>query len=158
FGIDIETFNRQFNRFLRQRYFPVLLEKKSPDDTGREVGIKKPGVFTFSPTLSPSGELIAALAAPKMELDLVVLSAEDGKTIRNLTKGWTNKYRYLVAEAFQGRRDIAWSPTGDHIAVFVRKENRRDLAIFDAVKGGAPKLIRLQGIAQCRSPAYSPDG
>ena len=158
FGTDMEAFNRNFNRFLRQRYFPVLLEKKSPDDYGMEIGVRKPGVFTFSPTLSPSGELIAALASPKMDLDLVVLSAEDGKTVRNLTKGWTNKYRYLVTEAFSGRRDLAWSPTGDEIAVFVRKENKRPLAIYDSLKGTLERIVPVPGIAQCASPAFSTDG
>jgi Tol biopolymer transport system component len=158
FGTDIDAFNRNFNRFLRKRYFPVLLEKKSPDDYGKEIGIQKPGVFTFSPTISPSGELVAAIASPKMEADLVVLSAEDGKKVKNLTKGWSNKYRYIVTEAFQGRRDLSWSPTGDQIAVIVRKENRRDLAIYDSLHGKLERMIRLPGIAQSRSPAFSPDG
>ena len=158
FGTDIDAFNRNFNRFLRKKYFPVLLDKKSPDDYGKEIGIHEPGVFTFAPTLSPSGELIAALASPKQELDLVVLSAEDGKKITNLTKGWTNHYRYLVTEAFSGRRDLSWSPTGDQIAVFVRKENRRPLAIFDSLHGKLERLIKTPGIAQCASPAFSPDG
>ena len=159
FGIYIQAFNRLFNRYLRERYFPVLLEKKSPDDYGKEVGLHKEGVVSFAPSLSPSGELIAALAAPsQMKLDLVVLSAEDGKLVRNLTKAWTNKYRYIVYETFQGKRDLSWSPAGDQIAVFVRRENRRDLAIFDAVKGHLVKMIRLPGIAQSASPAFSPDG
>ena len=158
FGTDIDAFNRNFNRFLRKKYFPVLLDKKSPDDYGREIGIHQPGVFTFAPTLSPSGELIAALASPKQELDLVVLSAEDGKKVTNLTKGWTNRYRYLVTEAFSGRRDLSWSPTGDQIAIFVRKENHRPLAIFDSLHGKLERLIQTPGIAQCSSPAFSPDG
>ena len=159
FGIEIETFDRNFNRYLREKYFPVLLEKKSPDDYGKEVGIRHPGIFSFSPTLSPSGELIAALATPtQMDLDLVIFSAEDGKKVHNLTKGWTNKYRYLVAEAFQGRRDLSWSPAGDEIAVFVRKENARPLAIFDSLHGKLQKIIPVKGIAQCSSPAFSPDG
>jgi WD40 repeat protein len=158
FGTDIDAFNRNFNRFLRKKYLPVLLEKKSPDDYGKEIGIHDRGVFTFSPTLSPSGELIAALASPKMDLDLVVLSAEDGKKVKNLTKGWSNKYRYLVAEAFSGRRDLSWSPTGDQIAVIVRKENTRRLAIYDSLHAKLERIIRLPGIAQSASPAFSPDG
>jgi Tol biopolymer transport system component len=158
FGMDIEAFNRNFNRFLRQKYFPVLLQKKSPDDYGKEIGIHRPGVFTFSPTISPSGELIAALASPKMEIDLVVLSAEEGKKVKNLTKGWSNKYRWLVSEAFSGRRDLSWSATGDQIAVMVRKENRRELALYDSLHGKLDRLIPLPGIAQAASPAFSPDG
>ncbi len=158
FGTDIDAFNRNFNRYLRKKYLPVLLEKKSPDDYGKEIGIHEQGVFTFSPTLSPSGELIAALASPKMDLDLVVLSAEDGKKVKNLTKGWSNKYRYLVAEAFSGRRDLSWSPTGDEIVVFVRKENKRELAIYNSVHGKLERIIPLPGIAQGASPAFSHDG
>ncbi|MDB4324884.1 hypothetical protein N9971_00920, partial [bacterium] len=32
FGYDINEFNRRFARYLRKEYFPVLLEKKSPED------------------------------------------------------------------------------------------------------------------------------
>ena len=158
FGVDIEAFNRNFTRYLRKKYYPILLQKKSPDDYGKEIGVHQPGVYTFSPTISPSGELVAALASPKMELDLVVLSAEDGKKVRNLTKGWTNKYRYLVTETFSGRRDISWSPTSDQIAVMVRKEGKRALALFDSLHGKLERIIPLPGIAQGASPAFSPDG
>ncbi len=157
FGYDLETFNRRFNRFLRQKYFPVLLEKKSPDEYGTEIGVKKPGIFTFSPTISPSGELIAALTSPQMELDLMVLSA-DGKKVRNLTKGWTNSYRYLVAEAFEGKRDLSWSPVADEVAVFARREQHWPLLVFNALKGKVIHDIAFDDIVQCASPAFSPDG
>jgi WD40 repeat protein len=158
FGVELPEFNRKFNQYLRKKYFPVLLEKKSPEDYGKEVGVKKEGVFTFSPTLSPSGELIAALASPKLELDLVVLSAEGGTVLRNLTKGWTNRYEYLVTSAFEGKRDLSWSPTGDHVAVFAQKENSRRLLIFDAISKKLQRMIELPNIAQAASPAFSPDG
>ncbi len=159
FGYDIGEFNRRFNRYLRKKYFPVLLEKKSPDDYGKEIGIKKPGVFTFSPTISPSGELIAALSSPtRLELDLVVLSGEDGKSVKNLTGGFTNKYQSLVAEAFEGKRDRSWSPAGDLVAVFANRERRRPLLIFNALSGKLVRDIPLPGISQCASPTFSPDG
>ena len=159
FNTEIDEFNRRFNRYLRRKYFPVLLEKKAPEDYGKEIGIRKEGVFTFSPTISPSGELVATLASPtRQDLDLVVLSAEDGSVVRNLTKGWTNRYRYLTAEAFQGRRDLSWSPSGDRVAVFARKENTRPLLIFDALSGRLLETIPLQDIAQAASPCFSPDG
>lgn len=157
FGYDIDEFNRRFNRYLRKKYFPVLLEKKSPDDYGTEIRFKRSG-FTASPTLSPSGELIAALAAPKMEIDLVVLSAEEGTEVRNLTKGWTNNYRGLVAQAFKGRRDLSWSPSGDEVAVFVRRENHWPLLVFNALTGKRVHDVKLDDIYECASPAFSPDG
>jgi len=157
FGYDLDTFDRRFNRYLRQKYFPVLLEKQSPDDYGTEIGIKKPAAFTFSPTISPSGELVAALATPRQELDLVVLSAE-GERVKNLTRGWTNRYRFLVAEAFEGKRDLSWSPVADEVAVFARRGRHWPLLIYNAVNGRLVHDIVLDDIVQCASPAFSPDG
>ncbi len=158
-GYDVDEFNRRFNRYLRKKYFPVLLEKKAPEDYGKEIGIKKEGVPTFSPTPSPSGELVAVLAAPRrLDIDLMILSAEDGSVLRNLTRGWTNRYEYLVAEVFQGKRDLSWSPTGDQVAVFARKGNTRRLLVYNALTRKLLREIRLPGIAQCASPAFSPDG
>jgi hypothetical protein len=158
FGYDMDEFNRRFNRYLRKKYFPVLLENKSPDDYGTEIGLKRRGAVTFSPTLSPSGELVAALGVSRLELDLFVLSAEDGKKIRNLTAGWTNKYRHLVAEAGSGKRDVSWSPAADRVAVFARRENAWPLLVFDALRGKLVHDITLDNIYQCASPAFSPDG
>jgi len=157
FGYDIDEFNRRFNRYLRRKYFPVLLEKKSPDEYGKEIGLKR-GNVTFSPTLSPSGELVAALSAPKMELDLLVLSAEDGSKVKNLTAGWTNKYGSLATEAPQGRRDISWSPTADRIALFARRENKWPLLVIDALNGKIVHDIELDNLFECAGPAYAPDG
>lgn len=161
FGYSIDEFNRRFNRFLRRKYFPVLLEKNSPDDYGTQIGAlknRRPQP-TFGPALSPSGELIAALSAVnQQELDVVVLSADDGKIVRNLTKGWTNQYQNLITEAFGGKRDLAWSPTGDDVAVFVRRENKRPLFVYNALNGKLRRKIDLGDIYETTSPAYSPDG
>lgn len=160
FGYDVDEFNRRFNRYLRRKYFPVLLEKKSPDDYGKEIGIKRPGVFTFSPTLSPSGELVAALTnRTRLELDLVVLSAEEGsKVVRSLTPGTTNRYRELVAEAFAGKRDLSWSPQADQVAVFARRENKWPLLVFNALNGHRVYDIEFDNIFECASPVFAPDG
>ncbi len=158
FGLTIEAFDRRFARFLRKRYLPVLVGKRSPDEYGKEIGLERPGKFTFSPALSPSGDLVAAMATPGLELDVVILSAKTGKVIRNLTKGMTNSYENIVVEAFSGQRDLAWSADGDRIAFFVTKERRRDLMIYDAVNGRRLARIRFDELANQASPAFSPDG
>jgi hypothetical protein len=159
FGYDMATFNRKFNQYLRKKYFPVLLSRKTPDDYGKEIGIRREGVFTFSPNLSPSGELMAVLASPTgLELDLLVLSARDGKKVKNLTRGFTNHWRYLVANAFEGKRDLSWSPVADQIAIFARRGNRWPLLVFDAVRGKRMHEIAFDDIVECSSPAFSPDG
>ena len=158
FGYDLEEFNRRFNRYLRKKYYRVLLEKKSPDEHAKEIRPRKSHPPLMSPTLSPSGELIAAFSAPGLELDLVVFSAEGKDKARNITKGFTNKYRNLVSAAFEGKRDLSWSPVADEVAVFARRENKWPLLIIDALKGKIKKTIRFDDIFECASPMFSPDG
>lgn len=158
FGYDMEEFNRRFNRYLRKKYYRVLLEKKSPDEHAKEIRPRKSHPPLMSPTLSPSGELIAAFSAPGLELDLVVFSTEGKDKARNITKGFTNKYRNLVSAAFEGKRDLSWSPVADEVAVFARRENKWPLLIIDALKGKIKKTIRFDDIFECASPMFSPDG
>jgi len=161
FGYDIDQFNRAFQRYLRKRYYPVLLEKKTPDDYGKEIGAKKlKRAWTYSPTISPSGELVAVLNNSKMEWDLLILSADDGKKIKNLTKGWTNHYERLISRAYYGgdKRNLSWSPVADEVAVFARRGNTWPLLIFNALRGNRVHEIVFDDIVQCNSPAFSPDG
>ncbi|MDQ7088747.1 MAG: hypothetical protein Q9Q13_13215 [Acidobacteriota bacterium] len=110
FGIDVQTFDRRFARYLRRRYLPILTRKRSPDEYGKEIGLRRPERFTFSPALSPSGDLVAAIGTPGLEADLLIFSAKDGKLIRNLTRGFTTRWDYLSADIFQGKREVSWSP------------------------------------------------
>jgi hypothetical protein len=158
FGVDPDEFDRQFRRWLEKKYLPMYLDKKEPEDYGREIGSKIEGVFTFSPTLSPSGDLVAALTNQYDDLDVIILSAKDGKMIRNVTKGYTNKYQYIVAAAFDGKNDLTWSPEGDRIAFFARTEDERKLFIFDALKGKLVQEVSMPGVDVEESPAFSPDG
>lgn len=158
FGIGAEVFDRRYARYLRKRYLPVLVSKRAAEEYGPEIGLPRPGQFTFSPALSPSGDLVAVLATPGLKIDALILSAKDGKLIRNLTRGYTTRYENIVTGAFEGRRDLTWSPDGDRLAFFVKRENQRPLVFFHAVTG---RLIRehvFDSISSCASPAFSPDG
>ncbi len=156
FGIEAEEFDRRFQKWLRKRYLPFLLERGEPEDYGKEVGIKLPGIFTFSPALSPSGELIAVMTTKAGEIDVAIIDAKDGEMIRNLTKGLTTQYDYLVASIFEGKNDLSWSPSGDEVAVFARSGNKRLLLVYNAVTG---KQVRADVIPvdEAESPAFSPD-
>src|SRR6185295_14543501 len=164
FGIEADEFDRQFKKFLQKRYLPALLDKKEAEDYGKEIAPKekRPSYeeshVTFSPALSPSGELIAAITTRFEDLDVVIISAKDGKIFRNLTKGFTNKFEYLVYGAFQGKKDLTWSPEGDKVAFFARRENERALLVYNAVRGDLERMISLPGVDDELSPAWSPDG
>lgn len=157
FGMEPEEFDRQFQRYLRKKYLPALLEKMEPEDYGREIGYKKKGVFTFSPSLSPSGELLAVLTTKNEDIDVVILSARDGEVVRNLTKGFSSDYEFIASGIFRGQNDISWSPAGDRVAFFARRENERVLFIVHALKGKIVLKKRLP-VMQAASPAFSADG
>ena len=163
FGLEADEFDRQFKKFLQKKYLPALLDKKEAEDYGKEITPKtnretQEEYVTFSPALSPSGELIAALTTRYEDLDVVIISAKDGKVFRNLTKGFTNKFEYPVYGAFNGKKDLTWSPEGDKVAFFARRENERALLIYDAVRGDLERIIGIPGVDDELSPAWSPDG
>jgi Tol biopolymer transport system component len=161
FGIDGDEFDRQFKKYLQKKYLPILLEKKEPQDYGPEIARRRPGeedVVNFSPALSPSGDLIAVLTTRWNDLDVAILSAKDGKVFRPLTKGFTNHYESIVYGAFQGKKDLTWSPDGDRVAFFARKENERILLIHSALNGNLVRTISIPGVDDEVSPAWSPDG
>ncbi len=164
FGVEAEEFDRQFKKFLQKKYLPALLEKKEAQDYGKEIASKEvrerepEGVVWFSPALSPSGELIAVMTNRWEDLDVAIISAKDGRVLRNLTRGFTNKYEYLVYGAFQGKKDLTWSPEGDRVAFFARKENERVLLVYNALRGDLEEMISIPGVDDELSPAWSPDG
>jgi Tol biopolymer transport system component len=163
FGIDGDEFDRQFKKYLQKLYLPTLLEKKEAEDYGREIATRRErerdrGAVTFSPALSPSGELIAVMTNRWEDLDVAIVSAKDGKVIRNLTKGFTNKYEYLIYGAFQGKKDITWSPDGNRVAFFARREDERILVVYDALSGDLEERISIPEVDDELSPAWSPDG
>jgi WD40 repeat protein len=164
FGLEADEFDRQFKKFLQKKYLPALLEKKEAEDYGRHITPKQRSdnpekqYFTFSPALSPSGELIAAMSTQHNDLDVVIISAKDGKEFRNLTKGFTNKFEYPVYGAFEGKKDLTWSPEGDKVAFFARRENERVLLIYNAVRGNMERMISIPEVDDELSPAWSPDG
>lgn len=163
FGLEADEFDRQFKKFLQKKYLPALLDKKEAEDYGKEIAPKSKNDYqreyvTFSPALSPSGELIAAMTTRYEDLDVVIISAKDGKVFRNLTKGFTNKFEYPVYGAFEGKKDLTWSPEGDKVAFFARRENERVLMIYNAVRGNLERMVSVPGVDDELSPAWSPDG
>jgi Tol biopolymer transport system component len=161
FGIEAEEFDRQFKKWIQRKYLPDLLERKEAEDYGREIKTAEQrdrGEITVSPALSPSGELIAVITTRWEDIDVAILSAHDGEVIRNLTKGFTNKWEYVVTGAFEGKKDLTWSPDGDRVAFFARRENERVLLIYNAVRGKLERKLSIAETDDELSPAWSPAG
>lgn len=163
FKLESEEFDIEFRRWLRKKYLPTLIETGEPSDFGRVFHVKQEhSTYETSPVASPSGDLVAAFSAYHGKVDVVLFDARKRTFIRNLTKPFSSKYQYLVAQELQiGRRlgrDLAFSPDGNTIAVFAKREKGRSLMLLDAINGGVRRIIDMDEIEQQQAPSFSPDG
>ena len=162
FNISAEDFDIKFRRYLRQRYLKILTEKGEPIDFGERFKIVDTPSAELSPRAYPSGDFVAAFSTYKEQADVVLMSTRERKLYRNLTRGYTTSYEYLVSQWVttgpQSGADLAVSPDGNTVAVFARRERGRDLLLLNALNGGIRERIEMPGIDQQLSPAFSPDG
>ena len=162
FNINAEDFDIKFRRYLRQRYLKILTEKGEPVDFGERFRVEDTPSAELSPRAYPSGDFIAAISTYKDQADVVVLSTRDRKLFKNLTKGYTTQYEYIVSQWVttgpQIGPDLAVSPDGNTVAVFARRERGRDLLLLNALDGGVRERVEMPGLDQQLNPAFSPDG
>ncbi|HET7509164.1 MAG TPA: BamA/TamA family outer membrane protein, partial [Solirubrobacterales bacterium] len=75
---------------------------------------------------------------------------------------YVRPYQYLVVqEQALGRglgRDLSFSPDGNTIAIFGKRESGRSLILLDALNGGVKRIVDMPGIEQQLAPSWSPDG
>jgi Tol biopolymer transport system component len=167
FKLDPEDFDIEFRRWLRKKYLPQLVQTGEPSDFGHVFRLERGGqetgdTLTTSPAASPGGDLVAALSAYRGKVDVVLYDAKARKLLRNLTHGYSANYQYIAAqELVLGRRegrDLSFSPDGNTIAVFAKRERGRSLLLIDVLNGGEREVIDMDDIEQQSSPAFSPDG
>ena len=165
FDISTEDFDIKFRRYLRQRYLPILTSKGEPIDFGERYHARKEDdgySWETSPVPFPSGDFLGAVSTYDQNADLVVFSSRDRSLFRNLTKGYTTKYEYLVSQfvtisATEPGRSLGVSPDGNHIVAFVRRERGRNIALFNVLTKTLEREIPVP-VDQSLSPSYSPDG
>jgi WD40 repeat protein len=157
-----EEFDEAFDKWLKERFKPFR-DKQRPSDYGKDLAPDSEKtnftqVFAFSP--SPSGEVIAALTGNRSEgeADIILLSARDGAVIRNLTKGYTDKFENVTFnDDFVAGRNLSFDPKGDTIAFFARKGKKRSLYLASALDGDILKRFPIPE-DQPQAPCLLPDG
>ena len=163
FRIEAEDFDADFRRWLREKYLPQLVATGEPGYFGRRFYERDSArnQQLLSPTVSPSGDLVAALGNERDELDVVLLDSRERKPLRNLTKGWSTDAQYLTAQFASARRqmgrDLSFSPDGNLIAVFGKREAGRALLLVDVIDGGVARIVDVT-VQQPYAPAFSSDG
>jgi hypothetical protein len=162
FHVKSEDFDVDFRRWLRKKYLPQLVATGEPSDFGRPFRNEQdPQAEMVAPAASPSGDLVAALATTRGDLDILLFDAKKREVIGNLSKGFSSDYQYLVAQYVttgdRMGRDLAFSPDGNSLAVFAKREKGRSLLIYDVLKRKLVRSIAME-VEQQLGPAWSPDG
>ncbi len=163
FRMDEEEFNRQYRKWLKERFKPFR-DKEIPEDYSRNLSPdprKGRYVAALSAAPSPSREMLAVMSYNMRdgELDVVLLSAKDGSVIKNLTPGYTGHFEYipLTGEgAFLGRM-LAWTPDGDHVAFFGRYKKRRALILVNVLTAEVDRRY-VMSLDQASFPEFGSEG
>ena len=81
------------------------------------------------------------------ELDIVLISAKDGRVVRNLTNGFDKDHGDDHIVQYGERFEMpwmAWSPKGDRLAFFVRTEKERTLIIQNVLTAKIEERIPMK--------------
>ena len=166
FNLSAEEFDQQFEKYLRERFKPFR-DKERPSDYGRNLA-PDPRETSFSGALSvessPSGELLAIVTGNNSdrEIDILVVSSNDGSVVTHLTDGFDKDHGFeFVVQP--GMRFItvpwlSWSPTGDQLAYFVRDGKSRTLIIQNVLTRKIVQRIKIDTVDDPESPDFSPNG
>ncbi len=169
-GKTIEELNREWIRFFKRRYLPLVKDKKFVDEEGEQMTfhLKTYSVFNTCPAVSPDGKALACITNQNIYSSIGVLTWEEKKedddrararselktkTIRTVVTGDNNA-------RFEGmhllNNNLTWSADGKFIA-FVAQSNARDVIFFiDPKRGNVIKDFRFPFRA-IRDPYVSRD-
>lgn len=162
FNVTPDEFDSHFRTWLRKQYLPALVAKGEPQEYGDPFRVQDDNSSSeIAPIPSPSGDLLAAVTTYKEDVDVVLFNIPERRLLKNLTSGYTSEYEYAIVQSFTTGpvmgRDIAFAPSGDQIAVFVKKERGRNLLLINPITGALERSIPMP-VEQQLSPTYSPDG
>ncbi len=163
FHMSPEDFDAAFRSWLRKKY-AYAQDRGTPEEYGRRFrAVQGQADLTTSPAVSPSGDLVAAFSTYKNDVDVVLFGVPDRRLYRNLTRGQSAPYQYLVAQGLtvgpDRGRDLAFSPDGNLVAVFARFERTRKLVLLDVASGAIRREVEIPlPVDQVMQPAFAPDG
>jgi WD40 repeat protein len=162
FNVTPDEFDSRFRTWLRKQYLPALVAKGEPQEYGDPFKVN-PDLRSdeISAVPSPSGDLLAAYTTYKEDVDVVLFNIPERRLLKNLTAGYTSEYEYPIVQSFTTGpvmgRDLAFAPSGDQVALFVKKERGRNLLLVNPITGALERSIPMP-VEQQLGPAYSPDG
>ncbi len=155
FGVSIINASDLWLEELKKNYWLEAATKESPFDAFTVVQFTDDErVSVFMPVLSPTGEVIAAYSNHKYEGNIVLINAQTGALIKNLTAGYQDRrYEYIKITP----SNLVWHPDGDSL-FFVVRENGVDHISQISIFSGAITRFDNRSFTSIRSLSVSEDG
>ena len=166
FRMTPEEFDDEFDKYLKDRFRPFR-DKELPADYGRNLAPNpERSIFSSAASIeaSPSGDLLAMVTGNRRdrEMDIVLVSSEDGSVVRHLTNGFDQDrgYEFIIQPGMRYNTVpwMSWAPSGDQIGYFVRSEKSRTLILQNVLSRDVDDRVALDTVDDPESPDISPDG
>jgi hypothetical protein len=166
FRMTPEEFDDEFDKYLKDRFRPFR-DKELPADYGRNLAPNpERSIFSSAASIeaSPSGDLLAMVTGNRRdsEMDIVLVSSEDGSVVRHLTNGFDQDrgYEFIVQPGMRYNTVpwLSWAPSGDQIGYFVRSKKSRTLILQNVLSRDVDDRVALDDVDDPESPDISPDG
>ena len=137
-GQDFEQLSEAWGEELKKQYWPDVAGRERIKDIAFKVTDhqKQRNVYNIAPSISPDGSKLAMLRNHFGSMEIVLISATDGRFIKRLIKGGSQGD---FEELHLMRPGITWSPEGDKVAFAAKSSNKETLFVVDIDNGHTTK-------------------
>ena len=154
-GADYEHLGEQWKEYLKKQYWPDVTGRDRIKDFAHPVTDHKKldNVYNIAPSISPDGSKLALMRNNQGVMEIVLISATDGRFLKRLIRGGTTAE---FEELHILKPGITWSPDGKNVA-FTAKAADQDLLYVVDIKTKDVKKYRteLEGVFMA---TWNPDG
>ncbi len=139
FQMDLETFSERWERDLKKHYWPDLEVFTDLKDFATQLTdhFKDRTYYNSSPAISPDGERMAFISAPRGTFGVFVRDINDKNTTRQLVSSFRKQDFEDLNMLTPG---ISWDPTGTRIAISAKSGGEDAIFLVDARTGRYEKL------------------
>ncbi|UCD37105.1 MAG: PD40 domain-containing protein [Fidelibacterota bacterium] len=154
-GADYELLTDQWKEYLKKQYWPDVVGRDRLKDIAHPVTDheKLENVYNIAPSISPDGSKLAIMRNTHGIMEIVLISATDGRFLKSLIRGGTTSE---FEELHLLKPGITWSPDGKKVAFTAKAASQEILYVVDIKTKKMKKYpTGLEGLFMA---AWSPDG
>ncbi|MFC1543515.1 peptidase MA family metallohydrolase [Candidatus Neomarinimicrobiota bacterium] len=154
-GADYDELGEQWKEYLKKQYWPDVAGRHRIRDFAHQVTdhVELNNSYNIAPSVSPDGSKLAIMRNDQGIMEIVLISATDGRFLKRLIRGGTTTE---FEELHLLKPGITWSPDGKNVAFAAKAANQELLYVVDIKTKRVEKYTTgLEGIFNA---SWSPDG